>query len=104
MYNVIIKTFCKRSKIMNSLIRELYYSEICGANKHFEFAEEAGEAYKARQRLYESIAEQFNKDELSLFEKYVEETQIVRDEEIFHAYVSGMKDLLRLFASVFDEQ
>ena len=88
---------------MSSFIRELYFSEICGANKHFEFTEEASETYKARQRLYERIREEFGKKELDLFDKYIDETQIVKDEEILHAYVSGMKDFIRLIISVFNE-
>lgn len=88
---------------MSSFIREIYFSDLCGANKHFDLSEEAEEARKASKKLYESIREEFDKKELDLFDKYIEETQIVKDKEIFHAYVSGMKDFIRLIISVFDE-
>ncbi len=89
---------------MTSFIRELYDCEISEVNKKFKFSDIAEEAYAARGKLYKKLTEKLNKDALDLFEKYLDEDHTVRDEEIFHAYRCGMKDLLRLFISVFDEQ
>lgn len=89
---------------MTNFIRDLYESDISAMSKKFVYPDEIREAYNARERLYEKLMKNLDKDNLDLFEKYLGESRDVKDEELFHAYVSGMKDLLSLFMGVFCEQ
>lgn len=89
---------------MSSFVREFYDSEMSGTNKKFEYPDEVKEAYNAREKLYYKLTEKLNKDERDLFEKYIDENHIVKDEEIFHAYVSGMRDIVRFAVGAFTEQ
>lgn len=89
---------------MTSFIREFYESEISEANKNYAFSDTANSALKSRDKTYRKIEAILREENAFLLEEFTDASDIVRDEEIFHAYRCGMKDLLRLFISVFDEQ
>lgn len=88
---------------MNDFIREFYESDMCEASKYYKLSDEVKEAHKVREKLYENLTKKLDKDELDLFEKYIDESQIVKNEEMFHAYVSGMRDIVRFAVGVFTE-
>ncbi|MDE6598649.1 MAG: hypothetical protein K2K34_01040 [Oscillospiraceae bacterium] len=86
---------------MNEFIRKFYDSDMCEARKGIIFSDEARAEMKLRERLYEKLEENLNEDNLELLEKYLDTYSIVRDDELFHAYVSGMRDLIRFTAGIF---
>lgn len=86
---------------MNNLIRELFDSDMCEARKNFAFTEEARYELKRRESLYGELREKLGEEELELFDKYLDTYGIVDDDVIFHAYVSGMRDLIRFASGIF---
>lgn len=86
---------------MSELIRKFFDSEMCEARKDFAFTEEARYELKLREKLYGELREKLGKEELELFDKYLDTYSIVRDDEIFHAYLSGMRDLIRFASGIF---
>lgn len=89
---------------MSSFIRDLYYSDLCGANKFLNLSDKGIFAANRRENIYNKLAGHIEKSDLTLLDEYIKNTDIVTSEELLHAYVSGMKDLIRLIASVFDMQ
>ncbi len=83
---------------MSELIKEFYDSEMCEASRSFKLSEEGKEALKIRDDIYEQLEKNLSKENLDLLERYLDLNGVVNNEEIFHAYIGGMKDLIR-FAS-----
>lgn len=89
---------------MNSFVKELYLSDLCGAIKAFKHSDEGISAICKQESIYKKLESHLEKSDLALFEEYLDNAAEVKSEELFHAYVSGMKDFIRLIISVFDEQ
>lgn len=89
---------------MRDFIRELYESEISETSRVHRLSETGNRALNVQESICTKLENTLKDKDLELFEDYLNEGVIVRSEELFHAYVSGMKDLLRLLISVFDEQ
>ncbi len=83
---------------MSELIKEFYDSEMCEASRSFKLSEEGSKALKIRDDIYEQLEKNLSKENLDLLERYLDLNGVVNNEEIFHAYIGGMKDLIR-FAS-----
>lgn len=86
---------------MSEFIRKFYDSDMCEARKDFIFSDEARAEMKLREKLYKKLEENLSRDNLELLEKYLDTYSIVRDDELFHAYVSGMRDLIRFTTGIF---
>lgn len=86
---------------MNEFIRKFYDSDMCEARKGIIFSDEAKYEIASRERLYKKLTENLDKDNLELLEKFLNTYSIVRDDELFHAYISGMRDLIRFTAGIF---
>lgn len=86
---------------MSELIKEFYDSELCEASRSFELSEEGSEALKIRDDIYKQLEKNLSKENLDLLERYLDLNGIVSNEEIFHAYVGGMKDLIRFASGIF---
>lgn len=95
---------CKGRKIMSSLIREFYDSEMCEAGKDFSFSEETEKELQSRRILHKRLEDKLDSDGVELLTEYLDACSIVKDDEIFHAYCCGMRDFIRLLASLFDGQ
>ncbi len=87
--------------IMSELIKEFYDSELCEASRSFELSEEGKEALKIRDNLYEQLEKSLSKKDLDMLERYLDANGILSNEEIFHAYIGGMKDLIRFASGIF---
>lgn len=86
---------------MNDLIREFYDSELCEASRSFKLSEEGASALAIRDGVHKELEEKLGKEELELFERYIDTNGIVSNEEIFHAYIGGMRDLIRFASGIF---
>lgn len=86
---------------MSDLIREFYDSELCEASRGFELSEEGAEALKICDGIHKTLERNLGKDDLELFERYINTNDIVWNEEVFHAYLSGMRDLIRFASGIF---
>ena len=71
---------------------------MCEASRSFKLSEECSKALKIRDDIYEQLEKNLSKENLDLLERYLDLNGVVNNEEIFHAYIGGMKDLIR-FAS-----
>ena len=89
---------------MRDFIRELYLSELSEASRAHFLTPKGCAAANRQDNIYKKLSGCLEKSDLDLFEEYINSGVIIRSEELFHAYVSGMKDFIRLLASVFDEQ
>lgn len=89
---------------MRDFIRELYESEVSETSRPHKLSKNGNHAVIVQENICTKLENTLKDKDLELFEDYLNEGVIVRSEELFHAYVSGMKDLLRLLISVFDEQ
>lgn len=89
---------------MRDFIRELYESEISETSRPHKLSKTGRHSLNVQENICTKLENTLKDKDLELFEDYLNEGVIVRSEELFHAYVSGMKDLLRLLISVFDEQ
>lgn len=89
---------------MDSFVRELYLSDFCGTFKSFKHSLKGNAAINRQEAIYNKLASHIEKSDFALFEEYLEKAAEVKSEELFHAYVSGMKDFIRLIISVFDEK
>lgn len=88
---------------MDSFVRELFLSDLCGAIKAFKHSDESISAVSKQESIYNKLASHLEKSDIDLFEEYLDNAAVVKSEELFHAYVSGMKDFIHLIISVFDE-
>lgn len=86
---------------MNEFIRKFYDSDMCEARKGIIFSDEARYEIASRERLYKKLKENLSTDDFELLEKYLDTYSLVRDDELFHAYLSGMRDLVRFTAGIF---
>ncbi len=86
---------------MNELMKEFYDSELCEASRSFELSEEGKEALKIRDDLYEQLEKSLSKKDHDMLERYLDANGILSNEEIFHAYIGGMKDLIRFASGIF---
>lgn len=86
---------------MSELIKEFYDSEMCEASRSFKLSEEGKEALKIRDDIYEQLEKNLSKENLDLLERYLDLNDVVNNEEIFHAYIGGMKDLIRFASGIF---
>lgn len=86
---------------MKSFIRAFYETDLCEAAKPFEMSEEARSASISSERIHKKLMENLSEENAALLEEYFDTNNIVRDEEIFHAYVSGMRDIIRFITGVF---
>lgn len=86
---------------MSELIKEFYDSEMCEASRSFKLSEEGKEALKIRDDIYEQLEKNLSKENLDLLERYLNLNGVVSNEEIFHAYIGGMKDLIRFASGIF---
>ncbi len=82
---------------MSELIKEFYDSE----SRSFKLSEEGKEALKIRDDIYEQLEKNLSKENLDLLERYLDLNGVVNNEEIFHAYIGGMKDLIRFASGIF---
>lgn len=89
---------------MTSFIKELYHSDVCGASQYHEPSDESRNAGNRQEVIGNTLSKRLDKDDYDLFNEYMHLENIIRSGENFHIYCCGMKDLLRLFISVFDEQ
>lgn len=89
---------------MRDFIRELYESEISETSRPHKLSKTGRHSLNVQENICTKLENTLKDNDLELFQNYLNEGVIVRSEELFHAYVSGMKDLLRLLISVFDEQ
>ena len=89
---------------MSELIKEFYDSELCEASRSFELSEEGKEALKIRDDIYEQLEKNLSKENLDLLERYLNLNGVVNNEEIFHAYIGGMRDLIRFASGIFMQQ
>ncbi len=86
---------------MNDLLREFYDSELCEASRGFDLSEEGKEALEIRDNLHETLEKNLSEEDFDILEKFLNANSIVWNEEIFHAYVGGMKDLIRFASGIF---
>ncbi|MDE5860319.1 MAG: hypothetical protein K2H23_08080 [Oscillospiraceae bacterium] len=89
---------------MSDFIREFFDSDICEANQYHKLPDKANKALENRSKIYDRLARQIDKKDLALLDEYVEMNIIIMNEEIFHAYCCGMRDLIRFSASLFNEK
>ena len=89
---------------MNNFIRELYNSEICEVNRCHNLSMKGKAAANKQENIYNKLSSSLEKNDLNLLEEYIDAGFIIRSEELFHAYVSGMKDFIRFITSVLDEE
>lgn len=89
---------------MRDFIRELYHSDLSETSRSHILTPKGCAAANRQDNIHERLSNSLEKSDLDLFEEYINLGITVRSEEIFHAYVCGMKDFIRLIASVFDEQ
>ncbi len=85
---------------MDSFIRELYLSDLCGAYKAFKHSDESISAISKQESIYNKLASHLEKSDLALFEEYLDNAAVVKSDELFHAYVSGMNDFIHLIIGV----
>ena len=88
---------------MNSFIREFFYSDFCEASKSFELPESVESTSKACEKMYKKLEANLSKEDFSLLEEYLDGKNIVNSEEVFHAYVSGIRDIMRFVIGAFTE-
>ena len=88
---------------MDSFIRELYESDISAVNKNFAFSEEGKIALQTRDKLHKKLEEILREEKGCLLQDYDDADHIVRDDELFHAYVSGIRDIVRFAVGAFTE-
>ncbi|MDE5991741.1 MAG: hypothetical protein K2G87_01685 [Oscillospiraceae bacterium] len=86
---------------MSDLLREFYGSDMCEASHSFKLSEEGESALAIREDVYKQLEKNLNKEDFELFERYINTNSIVWSEEVFHAYVGGMRDLIRLATGIF---
>lgn len=89
--------------IMNSFIRAFYETDLCEAAKPFEMSEEARSASISCERIHKKLMETLSEENAALLEEYFDTNNIVRDDEIFHAYCCGIRDIVRFAAGAFIE-
>ncbi len=89
---------------MRDFIRELYHSDLSETSRAHFLTTKGCNAANRQDNIYDKLSKSLEKSDFDLFEEYINSGVIVRGEELFHAYVCGMKDFIRLIASVFDEQ
>ena len=51
--------------------------------------------------LFRSLEKSLSKKDLDMLERYLDANGILSNEEIFHAYIGGMKDLIRFASGIF---
>lgn len=88
---------------MNNLIRKFYDSDLCEAGKDFTFSEEAEKELQSRKILRKRLEDKLDNDGVELLTEYLDACGIVRDDEIFHAYCCGIRDIVRFAAGAFIE-
>ncbi len=88
---------------MNNFIREFFNSDLCEASKSFELSETVYSTSKACEAMYKKLEENLSKEDFNLLEEYIDAKNIVSSEETFHAYVSGMRDIMRFVIGAFTE-
>lgn len=86
---------------MSDLIREFYDSELCEASRGFELSEEGTEALKLRDDIHKTLEKKLSEEDMDLLERFLNANSIVWNEEIFHAYIGGMRDLIRFASGIF---
>lgn len=89
---------------MRDFIKELYHSELSEASRAHFLTPKGSAAANRQDNIYDKLSNNLEKSDLDLFEEYINSGAIVKSEELFHAYVSGMKDFIHLIISVFNEQ
>ena len=89
---------------MRDFIKELYHSDLSETSRSHILTPKGCAAANRQDNIYDKLSNSLEKSDLDLFKEYINSGVTVRSEEILHAYVSGMKDLLRLFISIFDEK
>lgn len=98
-----MRKYCKRRKIMRDFVRELYESEISETSRVHRLSETGNRSLNVQENICTKLKNTLKDKDLELFENYLNEGVIVRSEELFYAYCSGMRDFIRLCASLFDE-
>ena len=88
---------------MRDFIKELYLSELSETSRSHILTAKGCAAANRQDNIFDKLSGSLEKSDLDLLEEYINAGTIVRSEELFHAYVSGMKDFIRLIISVFDE-
>lgn len=86
---------------MSDLLREFYGSDMCEASHSFKLSEEGNGALAIREDVYKQLEKNLSKEDFELFERYINTNGIVWSEEVFHAYVGGMRDLIRFASGIF---
>ena len=88
---------------MNDLIREYYDSDLCEVNRVHELSESAAEVRENQEVVYTKLKECLSAENFKLFEAYVEDKDIIDNEEMFRAYCCGMRAMARLGFLLFNE-
>ena len=86
---------------MSDLLREFYDSDMCEANHSFKLSEEGESALAIREDVYRQLEKNLDKEDFELFKRYINTNDLIWSEEVFHAYVGGMRDLIRFAAGIF---
>lgn len=89
---------------MRDFIRELYESEISETSRPHKLSKTGRHSLNVQENICTKLENTLKDNDLKLFENYLNEGVIVRSEELFYAYCSGMRDFIRLCASLFDER
>lgn len=86
---------------MSDLLKEFYSSDMCEASRSFKLSEEGESALAIREDVYKKLEKNLSKEDFELFERYINTSGIVWSEEVFNAYLSGMRDLIRFASGIF---
>ncbi|MDE7288372.1 MAG: hypothetical protein K2N71_02555, partial [Oscillospiraceae bacterium] len=57
-------------------------------------------AISKQESIYNKLTSHLEKSDIDLFEEYLDNAAVVKSEELFHAYVSGMKDFMHLILGI----
>lgn len=88
---------------MNDLLREYYDSGLCEVNRVHELSETAAEVRENQEVVYSKLKERLSTENFKLFEAYIEDKDIINNEEMFRAYCCGMRAMARLGFLLFNE-
>lgn len=86
---------------MSDLIREFFDSDMCEVTKPHHMPDEVISARIKQENIRKQFADSLEKKDLDLFEEYVRSDVLILNEEMFYAYVCGMRDLVRFASGIF---
>lgn len=74
---------------------------MCEVTKSHHMPDEVISARIKQENIRKRFADSLEKKDLDLFEEYVRSDVLILNEEMFYAYVSGMRDLIRFASGIF---